>query len=79
MSKLNPLTSPQIDALQYIQEHGPVPTGCLRMDTIKALERRGYVQTHTCARYPGELAHHITPEGKAALVIPRPGVDRSPT
>ncbi len=37
------------------------------------VRHKGFVETYTCARHPGEMCHHITPEGRAAIGLPKPG------
>jgi hypothetical protein len=57
------LTSHQKAALRYIAACGGAEIGNLPLGTIKALERRGLVQTHSSGRFIGALGHFLTEEG----------------
>lgn len=54
-------------ALHYIRVHGSsieMGSSVYSLGTIKALEKRGFVQTHSGGAYIGTLGHYLTDDGK---------------
>lgn len=66
---MKPLTEKQIGALKAIHRDGGIEMGDgIPLGTIKALERRGLVETHSSGRWPGSLGHFLSDDGRKLVV-----------
>lgn len=60
---LSTLTIHQRAAIYYIGINAGVELGDLPLGTVRALERRGLVTSHSSSRWPGSIGHFLTDDG----------------